>query len=151
MYCSKCGILIPEKLNYCNSCGEKLGKNNEDENTKPLLNTLLKSVAFISVSGLGLFVALVAVLLNRGVNYETLGIISMLYLATLFGICFSLIRLMSKLIVVNIDKKLERAEILQTPQLSMPTNPQLNEYQQPVGSVTEHTTRTFDEAFVKRN
>ena len=125
-------------------------KDTEDETVSPF-KALITTLAFVALGGLGILVGLIALLLNKGVAHEAVTIISMLYLGTLFGICFSLIRLMSKLIDTKLDKKTESLATYQTPQLSIPTNPQLNEYHQPLESVTEHTTRTFDEAFVKRN
>jgi len=152
MYCAKCGTVVTEKLNYCNSCGEKLTKDKGGDSHESVLSTLLKSIGFISVAGLGLFVGLVAVLLNKGMTHEAVAIISGCYLATLFGICFSLTRLMSKLIDIKPSEKAESlSQSFQTPQLVMPTNPQLGEYQQPIGSVTDHTTRTFDEVLIKRS
>ena len=144
MYCSNCGSLVNENLNYCKSCGGKVVKDNDGEQTKPMLNTLVTSVGFIGVLGLGILVGLVGVLLKNSVPNDVVGIIVAFYLATLFGICFSLIRLMSKLIDANVGKKTDKIGTSQTPQLAQPPTPQLNEYHQPVRSVTEHTTRNFE-------
>ena len=144
MYCSNCGSLVNEKLNYCKSCGGKVVKDDDGENTKPMLNTLVTSVGFIGVLGLGILVGLVGVLLKNSVPNDVVGIIVAFYLATLFGICFSLIRLMSKLLDTNIDKKTDKIKTSQPSQLAQPPAPQLNEYHQPIGSVTEHTTRNFE-------
>ncbi len=151
MYCAKCGTVVTEKLNYCNSCGGKLAKSTDGESHRPLLDTILLSVGLISVIGLSLFLGLVVLLLFNGMSREAVAIISGCYLATLFAICFSLTRLMGKLIDIKPNQKAEGShQTFQPPQLVMPTNPQLGEYQQPVGSVTDHTTRTFDEVLIKK-
>jgi hypothetical protein len=151
MFCSKCGNQVNVNLNYCNICGAKMAKENEESGRVSPLNALITTISFVALGGLGILVGFIAMLLNKGMTHEAIAIISGCYLATLFGICLSLTRLMSKLIDAGSGKKPESGEIYQTPVLSMPTNPQLNEYKQPVGSVTDHTTKTFDEAFVKRN
>jgi hypothetical protein len=151
MFCSKCGNQVNVNLNYCNICGAKTGKEAQGESRVSPLNALITTIAFVALGGLGILVGLVSILLDRGLTHEAIAIISGCYLATLLGICLSLTRLMSKLIDADSGKKPEPVETYQTPVLSMPTNPQLNEYKQPVGSVTDHTTKTFDEVFVKRN
>ena len=94
--------------------------------------------------GLGILVGLVGVLLKNSVPNDVVGVIIVFYLATLFGICFSLIRLMSKLINANVGKKTDKIGMSQTPQFAQPPTPPLNEYYQPVRSVTENTTRNFE-------
>jgi hypothetical protein len=156
MYCTKCGSQVNTSLNYCNICGAKMAKETVKEGKFSPLNGLITTLSFVALGGLGILVGFIAMLLKKGMTHEAIAIIALFYLATLFGICFSIIRLMSKLIDANSAKNINtaetsRTEVSQTPLLSMPTNPQLNEYKQPIGSVTDHTTRTFDEAFVKRN
>ena len=85
-------------------------KDNDGEQTEPMLNTLVTSVGFIGVLGLGILVGLVGVLLKNSVPNDIVGVIIVFYLATLFGICFSLIRLMSKLIGANVGKKPTKLE-----------------------------------------
>lgn len=151
MYCSKCGNNVTNKLNYCNNCGAKMANDESVERKPSPLGVLISSLPFIVLGGLGILIGLLAMLLNKGVTHETVAIIAVFYLAALTSICFGLIRVLSKLISINYDKQTDRVENYQTPQLSMPTNPQLNEYHQPIGSVTEHTTKSIDEFFVKRN
>lgn len=154
MFCTGCGNNISNKLNYCNGCGEKVVKNEDEEGNLSPLNSLITMLAFIALGGLGILVGFVAMMLGKGVIHEAVAILAVAYLVSLSIICFSITRLISKLIDVKANTKTNKAENLQTPQsqpLSMPTNPQLNEYKQPVGSVTDHTTKTFDEVFVKRN
>ena len=150
MYCSKCGTLVPEKLNYCNNCGDKIAKGGDLGDNKSLFVSVITAVGLISILGLGLLLGLVAVLLENTVKIEAIMMISIAYLITLFGINFSLIRLMSKLLGGNSDKKTNKIESFQPPQLSIPTNPRLGEYQQPLSSVTDSTTRLFDEQLVER-
>src|SRR5688572_17067328 len=105
MYCSNCGNSVSEKLNYCNSCGERVAKE-DDEHATPgtMLNNILTTIFFTAVLGFGILVALVAVLLRGEVIPQIIGIIAVTYLATVFGICFALLRQVPKLIDAKLDK-----------------------------------------------
>lgn len=154
MYCNGCGNNISNKLNYCNVCGEKVVKNEDGERNVSPLNSLITILGFVALGGLGILVGFVAMMLGKGVTHEAVAILAIGYLIALSVICFSITRLISKLIDAKSVAKTNTTENYQTPQppvVSMPTNPQLNEYKQPIGSVTDHTTKTFDEVFVKRN
>lgn len=157
MFCSKCGNQVNAKLKYCNFCGVKLAKNDWDEdfggtgNISPL-NGLITALPFIVLGGLGILIGLLAMLLKQGVNHETVGIIAVFYLASLTAICFSLIRAMSKLIEMKAKEKAEsHSQVIPPVQLPAVNTAQLEEMRQQPFSVTDNTTRTFDEAFVKRN
>lgn len=149
MFCSKCGNQVSDTLKYCNVCGAKLVKNKEEENQSPL-GVLIASLPFIVLGGLGILVGLLAMLLSKGVNYETVGIIAVFYLAALTAICFNLFRVMSRLIDVK-TKAESSNEVYQPVQLPAVNTAQLEESKQQPFSVTDNTTRTFDKAYVKRN
>ena len=151
MYCAKCGSQINLNLNYCNVCGAKTGKDDETSQSSAL-NSLIAALIFVTLGGLGILIGLVALLLERGVTHETVAILATIYLAMLFGISFSLVRLTAKLVDVKIKEKAESSnQAFQPVQLPAPNTAQLEESSQPPISVTEHTTRSFNQAFVKRN
>lgn len=143
MYCAKCGSLINDALKYCKNCGVKLVKDDDDDSPKSILDNLLTALCFVSLGGLGILIGLVAVLLKNGVAPEGVAIIAGFYLAALFGICFMLLRPVLKLIDAKL-KNAERNEFVKPAQLSAPITARLEEHREPVGSVTENTTRTFD-------
>ena len=150
MFCSKCGNQVNAKLKYCNVCGAKTAKDEEAEGGKiSPLNALITTLSFVALFGLGILVGLVGVLLKNSVPNDVLIIIAVSYLITLFGICFSLTRLMSKLIDAK-TKAESSNQAIPLVQLPAPNTAQLEEMKQPF-SVVENTTRTFDEEFVKRN
>lgn len=150
MYCSKCGTQLNDKLNYCNICGVKLG-NDLDNSQKSILLSLIVSLAVVSVIGLGSVIGLIAMLLNKGVKDEMVVMLVSSYLLTLFGIAFMIARQISKIISPKIEKAESSNQIFQPAQLSAPTTAQLEEPRQQPFSVTDNTTRTFDEVFVKRS
>lgn len=140
------------ELNYCKNCGAKLAKGKkEKDSTESILNNLLTTLFLVVMFGLGILVGLVAVLLGSGVNRETVVIIAIAYLAAVFGICYMLSSQIPKLIDAKLKTKRETSESSELPQLSAKTAAQLEEYREPVGSVTENTTRTFDKVPLKEN
>ena len=151
MFCSECGNQV-NQLRYCNNCGARARKDEDSgQNLQSPLNVLFIALPIVVLGGLGILIGLLAMLLDRGVRPEPVTMIAISYLATLTLICFSLIRMMSKLINVKPKEKTEsQNQVYQPAQLSAPNTAQLEEARQPF-SVVDNTTRTFDEAFVKRN
>lgn len=149
MYCSKCGSQINDKLNYCNICGDRL-TNGSDDLRKPALFSLTFFLGLLSVVGLGGVIGLIAMLLKNGVKDELVAMLVISYLLTFFGIAFLIARQISKIISPKIEKAESSTQVFQPAQLSAPTTAQLEEPRQQPFSVTDNTTRTFDEVFVKR-
>jgi len=154
MYCSNCGNAVNEKLKYCNSCGERLAKEKDDKNSPPgkMLDSLLTTLFLVVMFGLGILIGLVAVLLNNGVPKEAVTIIVIAYLAAVFGICFMLLGHVKKLVEFKLSGFVHDSDQVSRPQLLKPkTTAQLDEYQQPAASVTEHTTRTLENVPISRD
>ncbi|MEZ5427089.1 MAG: zinc ribbon domain-containing protein [Pyrinomonadaceae bacterium] len=154
MYCPECGKQVNQNLNYCNSCGAKLTVgDDEDKDPESLLKNLILAVALVAVSGLGILIGLSAVLLFNNFPFEYLFFVIVAYLLALSGICFMLLRLISKLVNARFEEKPETGqatESYQPPQLAKPRMTALNEPLDAPASVTEHTTRTLDEVLVER-
>ena len=139
MYCPKCGNSVNGGLKYCNTCGERLTAHDEDKDGTPgkMLDNILTTLFLIVMFGMGTLVGLVAVLLSNAVATPVVVLIVLAYLAAIFGVCFSLVRQVPKLI----DAKLN---LLKPTLPAVELRPQLDEYREPAMSVTEHTTRTLD-------
>ena len=145
MFCSNCGNTVNEKLKYCNSCGERLDKNKDDLDTPgKMLDGILDSIFWTAAGGLGILVGLVAVLIRGGVTSDFIAIIAVAYLATVFGISFTLLRQVPKLIEARLKRKVDAHDAAQPVQLRAPNTAQLEEYREPAASVTDHTTRALD-------
>ena len=145
MYCAGCGNLISAELNYCKSCGMRLLSEEKSENSNRILITLIITFGVITIIGLGILLSLIALLLDRGATEKTFGIIVVFYLASFTAIEFVLGSQISKLINASIGKdKKQTSKIVQPVGLPAPITAQLEEHREPVRSVTENTTRTFD-------
>jgi len=152
MYCSTCGSSISGALKYCKNCGVKLVKDDEKEDTpESILDNLLTTLCFVALGGLGILVGLVAVLLGKSVYFQLVAVIAVTYLITLFGICYMLLSQIPKLIDAKLNNKSEQSERMQPEQLYAKNTAQLEEAREPIGSVTENTTRTLEKASVERN
>lgn len=147
MFCAACGSAINDKLNYCKNCGAKIVKD-EEETPSSMMNNMLTSLTFIALGGLGILIGLTAVLLKNGFDQAGIAVIAGLYLAALFGICYMLLSQLPKIIDARLNQKREAdltaAENYQPPQLFAKTTAQLEDHREPVASVVDHTTRTFD-------
>ncbi|MEP7075720.1 MAG: hypothetical protein ABI878_07905 [Acidobacteriota bacterium] len=151
MYCSNCGSSVNDKLKYCNSCGERIGRDEDKEGTPgKMLDKVLTTLFLIVLFGFGILIGLVGVLKGNDTPNDVVTIIVIVYLMAVFGICFTLLRQVPKLI----DAKLNRTssaspDFISPQQLNPRTTAQLADYQQPA-SVTEHTTRTLEGVPIKR-
>ncbi|MEQ1606303.1 MAG: zinc ribbon domain-containing protein [Pyrinomonadaceae bacterium] len=147
MFCQKCGNSLAASLKYCNNCGNRVAGEVEDKDGTPgkMLDNVLTTLFLIVMFGLGILVGLVAVLLGSGVTTEIVMITIIVYLAAVFGICFSLVRQVPKLIDARLKASGFAAnEPVQPAMLNPRTTAQLEEFRTPVASVTDHTTRTLE-------
>jgi hypothetical protein len=153
MYCAKCGTLVNDALNYCNSCGAKLNKSEENETPESILSNLLTTLCFVALGGLGILIGLTAVLLKNGVDHKGVILLAGFYLSVLFGLCYLILSQVPKLIDAKLNKKTEASanDFVPPAQISARNTAQLEEHREPVMSVTDSTTRTFDKIPLKEN
>jgi hypothetical protein len=152
MYCSSCGVAVARNLTYCNFCGAKLSDEEGDGEAK---TTELRYEAFVMAMIVCLFVfGMVAITMFAGVMKVMLnfafgplvafGLFSFLIMIGLEGVLISrLFRHKRKTAglpgesptAFHITKELEK---------------QSRSMAEPVGSVTDHTTRTLDPVYSER-
>jgi hypothetical protein len=153
MFCPNCGNDVKAELKFCSRCGGRLLKADElDKDGTPgkMLDNVLTTVFLTVLFGLGILVGLAAVLLGNNVEPKLVMIISIFYLAAIFGICYQLLMQVPKLVDAKLRVK-ETPELISAPELALPprgTNP-LDEFTEP-SSITEPTTRTLDEVKIHR-
>jgi hypothetical protein len=149
MYCSSCGSSISQELNYCNRCGAKTGKEGTAGRPFNPLPFILAALCVIDVAALLIFAALMMVFLDRHVDDKVIAAISSVYLVMLAMINFIFLRLVSRLVGLHIESKSADRETAPAG-LSAHTTAQLQApRQQPLTSVTDHTTRILDEVLIK--
>ena len=141
MYCANCGTPRTQGLSYCNRCGADLRERPEATNNRAIA-AFLSAITIIGVGGLGVMLA-GALVLRRGalLSQELIGVF-MLFTFLIVSITeVMLFRNLSKL-----SGSKERKDYFPAPSptqhdLRLPQGTPLGE---PVGSVTENTTRTLE-------
>lgn len=153
MFCANCGSQIKTELNYCNRCGAKVS-NPDAETQKSIAENLSSAVSYTGGFGFVGFIFVVLILVKNGMGDKALIPIAFFYLAALFGICFLIIHQIKNLAGKPSPKQVESYGNFQSTeqQLNPANTAQLESPREHVGaSVTENTTRTFDEVLLKRN
>ena len=143
MYCANCGMPRTQGLSYCNRCGADLRERVESTNTKAI-TAFLSAITLIGVSGLAIMLG-GALMLRKGANLsqELIGFF-MLFTFLIVSITeFSLVRNLAKLSGSTERKNYFPAAPPMQHDLRLPQGTPLGE---PVGSVTENTTRTLEYA-----
>lgn len=149
MFCPSCGHEVNAGLSYCNQCGARLGP---DTNPRVLpastYNLLVGGAIGIPIFGLGLIIGLIAALKN-GMGFRDDFIFAMTFLMfVLLAIaeigCFVMLLSRSRASKASKARKDQSWQLADaSPRgLGGPTfEPR------PVGSITDHTTRTLGHAF----
>jgi len=143
MYCANCGTPRTQGLSYCNRCGADLRERVESSNTGAI-TALLSAITVLGVGGLAIML-FGAVMLRKGAALSQ----DLIALFMLFA--FLIVSLTEIMMVRNLSKlsgSTERRKSLPAPP---PTQhdlrlPQATPLGEPVGSVTENTTRTLEYA-----
>lgn len=149
MYCSACGSQIQSDLNYCNRCGAKVS-GGDPVLQKSVAGLMTSVMGAIGCIGLVAFIFVVYLVLRSGAEPRMLIPISFFYLSTIFGICYLLLREVSKLTGKSSPRAINQPETAPPAYLKPATTAQLEESREPGISVTENTTRTLDEVLIER-
>lgn len=143
MYCANCGTPRTQDLSYCNRCGADLRERMESTNTKAIA-AFLTSITIIGIGGLAIML-LGALVMRKGANLsqELIGFFMMF--------TFLIVSITEILLVRNLSKLSAPAERKNSFPAPPPTQhdlrlPQGTPLGEPVGSVTENTTRTLEYA-----
>lgn len=147
MFCQACGQSYSKEQKFCTSCGSQMfvSDNEIDKDGMPgkMLDNVLTTVFLTVLFGLGILVGLIAVLLGSNFEPKLVMIISIAYLAAIFGICATLLKQVPKLIDARLNNY-KRGDNNVRPLLQPRTTAQLEEPKQPVASVTDRTTRILE-------
>jgi hypothetical protein len=140
MYCASCGTQISTDLTYCNRCGFYLR-----ETEKPNAGVITVSVSAITIAGIiGLLVMFFGALLLKKADFRE-DFIGFFVFFSFLLVClteFLLFRNLSKFAALRQEKRTAALPSM-PPQNRLPQGSPLGE---PVGSVTENTTRTLEYA-----
>ena len=160
MYCQTCAAEIQPGLNYCNRCGAQvyaaLAPRELPPTPAPVDLTsptrwLAATICLTLFIGFGMLLLTLIALANMGIHGEPLVAITVLGFFAIFVTEFMLIRMMSRLLMAAKDEgrvfgsKRAGKKELRPPAPQGFIQPPA--YTDPLGSVTEHTTRTFSPTY----
>ena len=149
MYCSSCGVAVPEGLRFCNHCGARLAATTPEADPKEISpGILIGAMSFVFVFGL-FATSLLVLLLSDGVHllpgqvmgFAAFSLLTMLVLESVF-------------IILLFRRKPRIKETHDSNQFQQPITKELNAMAEGnfgVPSVTEHTTRAFDPVYRDRS
>ena len=121
----------------------------EPESTTVAKN-LASSLGYIGAAGFGVLVGIIAILTQSNFDQPAIILVIGLYLATLFGICFSILRMIPKVAEKQDSSAGFTNQSSRPDQLNAPNTNRLEEPKQAPASVVENTTRTLDKVPVER-
>ena len=142
MYCSTCGAPITSGLSFCNRCGANLKDRSSSQNMGPI-SAFLTAITILAIVGLGILLG-GSLVLRKEANlpFELIGCF-MLFTFLIVGVIeFMLVRQLARVTGAIDDRR-----TLPSPQSLHELRPaSVNNIPEPVGSVTENTTRTLEYA-----
>ena len=149
MYCPTCGSEITVELKYCNRCGANLAlpaSSLPETVIAPVSLTVPTIVVGLTITvGLGIIFGGVTGLARMQVHPAAITWMVLFSMATLFGCSAMLIRFWTKMLVSQ--RQSPATKQANRPAFERATPQQLPPRFDPVPSVTEHTTRTFSQAY----
>lgn len=170
MFCQTCGNEIIGNPTYCNRCGFRVsGALEKSERpmmmippAKPtgIVITLSIVTGLIVLTGLGMLIPLLIALLKSHVDVSAVAAITFMFLATLFGVSWLLIKQVSRALDVYLHGGNVSADNQNSPQhlpqqqsaqLFSRNTGQIEAPKHPFISVTEHTTKILDPAQQEKN
>lgn len=148
MYCSTCGAAVADSLTYCNHCGARIVTSNSDKvatSRDALPGLLVASMMFTFIFGL-LAIAVLLGVMKSALGFE-LG-----QLLAFAGLSFLILILLEGVFMRLLFRRNRGAEEQdRTESLPRHTTKELGAPREPLSSVTDHTTRTFEPVYTNRN
>jgi hypothetical protein len=146
MFCPSCGAEQNQTLSYCNRCGANLKPIESGVPSAKLVSAawaVSLAVTFVTLGGFGMIFGLVFALITRGMSLSAGGI-GLIILSSLIilAIDWLLIRQLSR--VLNLPRTARKTATVSQPALNESPPTLLAAPRQPVSSVTDRTTRTFE-------
>lgn len=146
---------LTSELSYCNRCGANLKPTSTQSAVPPkkLVGAawaISIAITLVTLGGFGMVFAIVMALITNGINLSEGGMVLILVsLLIILAIAGLLVRQLSR--VISMPQVSGDAPSAQRPRLEEKPVPQIGVAREPVSSVTDHTTRTFDPIYRERD
>ena len=147
MHCPSCGSAVAQNLSYCNRCGARVNGVTKQAELFPA--SLVNAMAAVFVVGLGAIIGLMAVM-KKVVGFD----LNIILAVTVFSLALMLV-VEGVLIRLLLNGKRGAKWAGDTERQKGHTTRDIGDVQarllpEPVPSVTEHTTRSFDPIYSER-
>ena len=150
MFCSVCGTESGKGLKYCKSCGARMAGDVSDVRAS-VAKTFSLAAVFTGAFGLIAFAIIIKELLASGAKDSFVLLIASLYLGSLLGIIYMIVRQVFKLIGFAPDQRDAGGADEQPVPLFKPAETARLEPHREPASVVETTTRNLAEVPVERD
>lgn len=150
MFCPNCGAEYAQKINYCKRCGATMtasANNVEVHVPRPRLTGMFWAVSLFSIIGLIACFTAFGSFAERGLRDENLLLPFIFGLMFVGGISGLLVWQLSR--VVSLFRDAVRSPKVETQPSPSYQSPRLATPQEPVSSISDHTTRSFDPAIYR--
>jgi hypothetical protein len=142
MYCANCGTQLVPGLSYCNRCGFDLRERSETNTST--VTAFLTAITLLGVIGLGIMLGgAIALRREAGLSQEIVGVFMLFTFLIVSTTELMLLRNLSRL---STSKERKKGSLPAPPVNQDLRLPQASSLGEPVGSVTENTTRTLEYA-----
>ena len=156
MFCQSCGTALTKGLTYCNRCGARAAPSaltdvKKTDKLAEVVYVLATFASVVSLGGLAVVYFLVRELLRSGFEQSRIVVVTFFCLLAVVGLAGLLIKQMSRALGVFLHPGPGQGpEAAETPELTGRQTAQIEAPREPVSSVTDHTTRTFDPVYEER-
>lgn len=158
MFCQSCGTALTKGLTYCNRCGARAAPSaltdvQKNDKLAEVVYVLAAFSAGVSLGGLAAVYFLVRELLRAGFEQSRIVVVTFFCLMAVVGLAGLLIKQMSRALNVFLHSGAgagQEPEAADAPELTGRQTAQIEAPREPVASVTDHTTRTFDPVYEER-
>ncbi|HEX7177797.1 MAG TPA: hypothetical protein VF240_21230 [Pyrinomonadaceae bacterium] len=159
MFCQSCGTALTKGLTYCNRCGARAAPSaltavQKNDKLAEVVYVLATFSAGVSLGGLAAVYFLIRELLRAGFEQSRIVVVTFFCLLAVVGLAFLLINQMSRALNVFLHSGAGadegQATAANAPKLADVQTAQIEAPREPVASVTDHTTRTFDPVYEER-
>lgn len=145
MFCPNCGAEYTQKINYCKRCGANITSptNAVEVNVpRPRFTGMFWAVSIFSIIGLITCLIAYTSFIDRGLRKDELLVPFVLGLMFVSGISGLLVWQLSR--IVNIFREAIQAPKIEPQSLPSYQTPPLAVPPEPVSSISDRTTRSFD-------
>lgn len=148
MFCASCGNQLNAALKYCSRCGTQISKV-DAKGQKSVAKSFSETLGYIGGFGFIGFIFVILILVKNAVTENTLIFISFFYLAALLIICLRGFRYLKSLLESSPAEKDDLQDYVPPAQIGAKNTAQLEDRFEPIGSVTDETTRHLEKVPLK--